>query len=64
MAPDEFQNHLEEMRKHEGIFWEGAAEDDEIQTQLGAIQEKLEKATAECFAEPVSLYSFLTKKLF
>jgi hypothetical protein len=64
MAPDEFQKHLDGMDKHEGIFWDSGTEEDEVRTQLRAIQDKLEKATAECFAEPMSLYSLLTKKLF
>jgi len=52
------------MSKHEGIFWDNSTEEDEIRVRLRAIQGKLEKATAECFAEPMGLYSRLTKKLF
>jgi hypothetical protein len=62
MGPDEFYKHLDEMHRHEGIFWDTSAEDDKIRSQLSAIQAALETVTAPCFQEPIRLYSFLTKR--
>jgi hypothetical protein len=64
MGKDEFQKHLDEMHRHEGIFWEMSGDADEIRMQLKTIQEKLEKATASCFTEPMGTYTMLTKKWF
>ncbi|MFQ5799875.1 MAG: hypothetical protein ACE5H0_14450 [Bacteroidota bacterium] len=62
MESDEFQKHLEEMHRHEGIFWDTGSENDEIRTKLAQIQSKLETAVKPCFQEPVGLYSFITRK--
>lgn len=62
MAPDEFQKHLDEMHRHEGIFWDRYDENDEIRNQLGKIQSKLERVTKPCFEEPMKTYSILTKR--
>jgi len=64
MEKDEFQKHLDEMHCHEGIFWDIGSDNDEIRLQLQAIQDKLEKATASCFQEPMSTFKLLTRKLF
>lgn len=64
MEADEFQKHLDEMYRHEGIFWDIGTETDEIRTKLNAIQVKLDAAVKPCFQEPVSTYSFFTKKWF
>jgi hypothetical protein len=61
MVPDEFQRHLDQMHRHEGIFWDMGAEKDEIREQLRAIQASLEAVTASCFQEPMRLYSMFTK---
>ncbi|GAB3547547.1 hypothetical protein GCM10027343_26820 [Noviherbaspirillum agri] len=61
---DEFQKHLDEMHRHEGIFWDIGSDDDEIRLQLKAIQKRLEAATASCFQEPMSTFSLLTRKWF
>ena len=63
MEGAEFQKHLDEMHKHQGIFWETGDENDEIKRCLNAIQAKLEAAVAPCFNEPMSLYALLTKRL-
>ena len=62
MAADEFQRHLDEMHRHEGIFWDTTADDDEIRKKLEDIQKRLEAATAHCFEEPMKTYSWLTWK--
>ena len=62
MEGAEFQKHLDEMHKHEGIFWETGDENDEIKLRLNAIQAKLEAAVAPCFKEPISLYTLFTKR--
>ena len=62
MEGAEFQKHLDEMHKHEGIFWETGDENDEIKRRLNAIQAKLEAAVAPCFKEPMSLYTLLTRR--
>ncbi len=64
MEKDEFQKHLDEMHRHEGIFWDIGNDNDEIRVQLKAAQDKLEKATASCFQEPMSTFKILTKKWF
>jgi hypothetical protein len=64
MEPDEFQKHLDGMYRHEGIFWDGFAEEDEIRKRLSGIQGRLEKATNPCFQEPMKTYTHFTKKWF
>jgi hypothetical protein len=63
MAPDEFQEHLDEMHRHEGVFWDTGAEDDETRLRLQAVQASLEAITASCFEEPMGLYTLMTKRL-
>jgi hypothetical protein len=62
MEKDEFQRHLDEMHRHEGIFWDFASDKDEIRIQLNGIQERLDKVTAPCFLEPVSTFNTLKKR--
>lgn len=64
MEPDEFKNHLDEMSKHQGIFWDSYNEEDEIRKQLTTIQNKLEIVTKPCFDEPMKTFTFFTKKWF
>ena len=64
MEADEFQKHLDEMRKHEGIFWDRYNENDEIRSQMTATQKVLEKVTKPCFEEPMKSYTMLTKPRF
>jgi hypothetical protein len=49
MSDQQFKKHLDEMNKHEGIFWEMDIENDEIRKELEEIQQKLEQATREVF---------------
>ena len=64
MEPEEFRRHLDEMHRHEGIFWDIGTEQDEIRSQLAEILRKLEAATAPCFKEPMQSFTFFTKKRF
>ncbi len=64
MEADEFQRHLDEMHRHEGIFWDIGTETDEIRTKLNEIQKNLEVVVKPCFQEPVSTYSIFMKKWF
>lgn len=64
MEENEFQRHLDQMNKHEGILWDSGSEDDEIQIQLQSIHARLEAATKHCFQEPVASYAWFTKKWF
>ena len=64
MKPEEFQKHLDATSRHEGVLWDSGDDDDEIRSKLRAIQDRLERATASCFADRTSLYSLLTRKLF
>ena len=64
MEPDEFQRHLDEMHKHEGVFWDRYNENDEVRKELSAIQSELEKITAPCFEEKMRTYTLFTKPLF
>lgn len=61
MAHDEFQRHLDEMHRHESIFWDMDRKDDEIKKQLEEAQARLEVVTAPCFKEPMKLYSLFTR---
>lgn len=63
MEAAEFQRHLEEMRRHEGIFWDVGDENDEIRTQLRSALTHLESTTAACFEEPMRTYVWLTKPI-
>lgn len=60
MGEEEFQKHLEEMNKHEGIFRDTNSEKDSVRLQLQTIQTSLETITAPCFKEPMKLFSVLT----
>jgi hypothetical protein len=64
MEADEFQRHLDEMHRHEGIFWDRYNENDEIRNKLSAIQVELERVTKPCFEEPMKTYSIFTKNWF
>lgn len=64
MEGDEFQKHLDEMYRHEGVFWDIGTETDEIRTKLSQIQEQLETVVKPCFQESASTYSIFTKKWF
>ena len=59
MEGDEFKKHLEEMHRHEGIFWDVGTENDEVRQRLSSIQKTLEAVMAPCFKEPMKLYGFL-----
>lgn len=61
MQADEFQKHLDEMKHHEGIFWDLNNENDEIRKKLNTIQQNLETITKPCFEESMKTYSFFTK---
>jgi len=62
MEADEVQKHLDEMHRHEGIFWDMGTEEDEIRKQLRDIQTALEVVTASCFKKPMKMYSILTMR--
>ncbi|MFH1719032.1 MAG: hypothetical protein ABIF19_16890 [Planctomycetota bacterium] len=64
MEAAEFQKHLDEMHRHEGIFWDRYNDDDEIRNQLAATQKELERVTTPCFEEPMQTYTVFTKKWF
>jgi len=64
MEADEFQRHLDEMHKHEGIFWDRYSENDEVRNQLVATQSELERVTKPCFEEPMKTYTIFTKQWF
>lgn len=64
MEGDEFQRHLDEMDRQEGIFWDVGTETDEIRTKLNDIQARLDATVKPCFQEPTSTYSIFTKKWF
>ena len=62
MEPEEFKSHLEEMHRHERIFWDHGTDDDEIRKKLAAIQTQLDVAVKQCFQEPMSTYTWLTRR--
>ena len=61
MEPDEFAQHLAEMRQHERVYWDHGSEDDEVRVKLASIQERLDALVKPCFQEPIRAYNFLTK---
>lgn len=63
MSPEQFQKHVDEMFRHEGIFWDSLGENDEIRKKLSLVLTRLEQVTAPCFQEPMSSYEWLTKRL-
>lgn len=62
MSEEEFKQHLDDMHRHEGVFWDRMKDDDEIRSKLQNIQERLDAVTKPCFEEPMKSYSILTKK--
>lgn len=64
MEEDEFQRHLNEMHRHEGIFWDSMDEKDKIRKTLQSIQNRLEAVTKPCFEEPMKTYSIFTMRWF
>ena len=64
MEADEFQKHLDEMHRHEGIFWDRYNEEDEIRNQLSDTQKELERVTKPCFEEPMKTYTIFTTQWF
>lgn len=62
-SEDEFKKHLDQMFKHEGIFWDGYSEDDVIRNKLDEILREFEKITAPCFQENTTLYHVLTTNI-
>jgi hypothetical protein len=64
MRNDEFQKHLDEMHRHEGIFWDLYNDNDQIRNQLASTQRELERVTKPSFEEPMKTYSIFTKKWF
>ncbi|WP_049723366.1 hypothetical protein [Gilvimarinus polysaccharolyticus] len=64
MEGDEFQRHLDEMHRHEGIFWDRMDEEDDIRQKLQSVQDKLDTVTKPCFEEPMKTYSIFTKQWF
>lgn len=64
MEADDFQEHLDEMRQHEGIFWDRYNKNDEVREKLSIIQTSLESVTKPCFEEPMKTFTIFTKKWF
>lgn len=64
MEADEFKKHLDEMHRHEGIFWDRYDENDEVREKIAKIQISLESVTKPCFEEPMKTYNIFTKKWF
>jgi len=63
MTKEEFAKHLEEMRKHEAIYWEMQDDKDEIKKRLAEILSRIESVVKPCFEPPLTLYSFITRKI-
>lgn len=64
MEGNEFQKHLDEMRSHEGVFWDRMDEEDEIRQKLQVVQDRLDRVTKPCFEEPMKTYSMFTMQWF
>jgi hypothetical protein len=64
MTGEEFKKHLDEMHKHERVFWDHLDDGDEIRKELANILTMIEKITKPCFEEQSDLYSIIMRKLF
>jgi hypothetical protein len=60
MTEAQLQTHLEQMNKYEGMFWEGAAEKDEIKQKLNTVIEQIEGICSPIIQEESGVGSFLT----
>ena len=62
MSGENYQTHLDEMHRHEKIFWDMNDDEDVIHVQLQSILSRLEAVTAPSFQEPMTLFRWLTAK--
>ena len=61
MDPEESKEHLQEMQRHQQIFWDHGTDDDEIRKKLAAVQQRLDAIVKPCFQEPMRTYTWLTR---
>ena len=61
MEPEEGEQHLQEMQRHQKIFWDHGTDDDEIRKKLASIQQRLDAMVKPCFREPMRTYTWLTR---
>ena len=61
MNPEEGKEHLQEMQRHQRIFWDHGTDDDEIRKKLAAVQQRLDAIVKPCFQEPMRAYTWLTR---
>ena len=61
MDPEEGKEHLQEMQRHQQIFWDHGTDDDEIRKKLAAVQQRLDAIVKPCFQEPMRTYTWLTR---
>lgn len=61
MEPEEGKQYLDEMQRHQRIFWDHGTDDDEVRKKLIAIQQRLDTMVKPCFQEPMRTYTWLTR---
>ena len=61
MDPEECKEHLQEMQRHQQIFWDHGTDDDEIRKKLAAVQKRLDAIVKPCFQESMRTYTWLTR---
>lgn len=61
MDPEEGKQHLDEMQRHQRIFWDHGTDDDEIRKKLALVQQRLDSIVKPCFQEPMRTYTWLTR---
>lgn len=61
MEPEEGKQHLQEMQRHQQIFWDHVTDDDEIRKKLALVQLRLDAIVKPCFQEPMRTYTWLTR---
>ena len=59
MTESERQKHLDEMHKHEDIFWQ-TSDSDEISLDLNKVQKQLEDIAKKCVKENSSIFRMLS----
>jgi hypothetical protein len=64
MSEAERKEHLDEMWKHEEVFWDTNEPNDAIKASLASILAKLEKVTEPAFRKKSTFMGFISKRMF
>ena len=62
IQPDQSEQRLKEMHRHEGVLWDTQRDVDEVRQKLEDIQTRLETVTRPVFEESMRSFSILTRR--